>query len=451
MTVTISPIPIVTADSKPCGLIVGPDKSILHRLLILGSLTRSLIRIPIRSIESLSHDVLATVLGLESLGVPIEITSDEIELQGVGRHGFRAPGHTINCANSGTTARLLMGLLAGQSFESTLAGDRSLSARPMKRLADLLVGMGAAIETTATGSLPVKIKGRALKASEITLPVASAQMKTSLLLAALFADGRTSIREPLQSRDHTERMMTAFGYDLVAEPDRWIRLEPSVPDDLEEEFVYEVPGDISSAAFGVVAGILLHKHTELKNVSLNPTRTRYLDILALMGVEFEATNVRDSFGEARGDLHVYGDRMDGPLAPFEITPDDVPLLLDEIPILATLALFADGTSTIRGARELRVKETDRLRCLAQQFTAFGAEIAEVEDGLSIVGIPNRTLRACAIDHGGDHRLVMAFAIAGLFADNTVTVPEAEIAAVSYPEFFEHLAALAGEHQITYQR
>lgn len=451
MTVTISPVSSIHPDSQPVRFTVGPDKSILHRILILGSLTRSLIRIPIGSIESLSHDVLATILALESVGVSIEVTSGQIELQGVGRHGLRAPGHTINCANSGTTARLLMGLLAGQTFDSTLAGDASLSARPMKRLADLLATMGATIDTSGTGTLPLKIKGRTLHAENIILPVASAQMKTAVLLAGLFAEGVTSVREPLQSRDHTERMMEAFGFGIVYESGQPINLDPTIEPELEEEFEYEVPGDISSAAFLAVAAILLRKRLVVTNVSLNPTRTRLLDILTLMGVELEATQVREMFGEARGDLIIYGDRVEQPLAPFEITREDVPLLLDEIPILLTLALFAEGTSTVRGARELRLKETDRLHQIALQFRAFGAEIEEFEDGLSVVGEPNRILHAAPIEHGGDHRLAMAFAIAALFADAPARIPEAETARVSYPDFFEHLGTLAGQGQIAILR
>jgi 3-phosphoshikimate 1-carboxyvinyltransferase len=451
MTVTISPVPSIHPDPQPVRFTVGPDKSILHRILILGSLTRSLIRIPIRSIESLSHDVLATILALESLGVPIEVTPEQIELQGVGRHGFRAPGHTINCANSGTTARLLMGLLAGQSFDSTLAGDASLSARPMKRLADLLMTMGATIETSRTGTLPLKLKGSALHAEEIILPVASAQMKSAVLLAGLFAEGTTTVREPLQSRDHTERMMESFGFGIEYESEQPIKLDPTIEPDLEEEFEYPVPGDISSAAFLAVAAVQLRKRIVITNVSLNPTRTRFLDILTLMGVELEATQVREMFGEARGDLIIYGDRIEQPLTPFEITREDVPLLLDEIPILLTLGLFADGTSTVRGAHELRLKETDRLHQIALQFRAFGAEIEEFEDGLSIVGEPNRILQSAPIEHGGDHRLAMAFAIAALFADNPLSIPDAEDASVSYPDFFEHLGELAGREQIAFQR
>jgi 3-phosphoshikimate 1-carboxyvinyltransferase len=446
MTVTITPVRDVRSQSEEIRFTVGPDKSILHRLFIIGALTKSHFTIPIRSIESLSHDVLATALAMESLGAPIEVNPTEIELQGVGRRGLRAPGHTINCANSGTTARLLMGLLSGQNFDSTLAGDRSLSARPMRRLAQLLADLGARIQTSPNGSLPASIFGERLQGNTVALPVASAQMKSAAMLAALFADGLTTVREPLGSRDHTERMFAALGFG-VDRSNEAITIDPTIEMEIDEEIEYQVPGDISSAAFLIVAAILLRRRIAVERVLLNPTRTRFLDMIAVMGVDVEFINAEEHFGELCGDVIVYGDRLSDPLAPFEITPEDVPLLLDDIPALMTLALFADGVSSVHGAHELRLKETDRLKALADQFHAFGVEVHEYDDGISVVGEPRRALRHASIEHHGDHRMAMAFAIASLFADGPSTISEAEVGAVSYPEFFEHLRTLVGEDHI----
>lgn len=441
MLVRISPVgPMVPVDS-PAVLSMPPDKSILHRLLFLASLTTSAFRIPIESPQTISHDIIATILALESLGVPVEISESEINLQGVGLHGYRAPSHAINCANSGTTARLLLGLLAGQSFASTITGDASLSKRPMKRLTDLLSSMGARIETNKQGTLPAAIHGTRLRGAALTLPVASAQMKTAALFAGLFADGVTRVREPAKSRDHTERMMAAFGFGI--ESDNVIKLMPEIAARIPEEVEYQVPGDLSSAAFMITASVLLRKRLRIEGVSLNPSRTRFLEVLTIMGVELEANDVAEKWNEPRGNLTSFGDRIIGNLAPFAIGLEDVPLLIDELPVLMVLALFADGESTIRGASELRVKESDRIHLVAKQFESFGVEVEELEDGLVIQGQPGRRFASAVIHHGGDHRLAMAFSIAALFCDGVCELAEAESAAVSYPDFYEHLQMLSG--------
>ncbi len=418
-----------------------PDKSILHRLLFIGSLTTSAIHIPIASQVSLSDDVIATVLALESLGVPVDVEQNRIELQGVGRRGYRAPSHAINCANSGTTARLLMGLLAGQPFTSTLIGDASLSTRPMKRLANVLSEMNAIIATDLRGTLPLEIAGQKLHGVKIILPVASAQMKTAMMLAGLFADSPTVIREPTQSRDHTERMLAAFGFGIEEEEE--IQIVPDVMPQLADEVVYEVPGDFSCGAFLIAAAVLLKKSLVIEGVSLNPSRTRFLEILSLMGVELGADNITEEWNEPRGNLTVYGDLRTEQLLPFHIDTDDVPLLIDELPILMVLAMFADGDSSICGASELRVKESDRLGLTAKQFQAFGVETDETPDGITIQGIPDRTLSNAHILHGGDHRLLMAFSIAALFCESPSEIEDADAASVSYPEFFLQLQQLCG--------
>ena len=446
MVVRISPIDRTIIHYGAITLVMPPDKSILHRLLFLGSLTTSSIQVPIPSPHSISHDIIASVLALESLGVPIDIGEREITIQGVGLHGYRAPTHVINCANSGTTARLLMGLLAGQPFESALTGDSSLSKRPMKRLADVLGTMGADIRTSYEGTLPVSIGGTNLHGDRILLPVASAQMKTAVLFAGVFADGVTMLREPAKSRDHTERMMEAFGWGIV--PEGEITLQPDPIPSVPEEFRYVVPGDLSSAAFMIVAATLLRRRLILEGVSLNPSRTRFLEVLTLMGLELEAENVTEEWNEPRGNIIVYGDRRTSNLQPFHMDNRDVPLLIDELPVLMVLALFADGQSSIGGASELRVKEADRIALVARQFEAFGVECEELEDGIIIQGAPDQLLRSARIEHGGDHRLAMAFAITALFCDAPCAMSGAEAVAVSYPDFFQHLSQLAKQTVIT---
>jgi 3-phosphoshikimate 1-carboxyvinyltransferase len=442
MTVEIGPVSSSRSETVISEFVLPPDKSLLHRILFIGSLTHSAFRIPIPSPEEISHDVIASVLALESIGVPVELFADHIELQGVGRNGYRAPNHVINCANSGTTARLLMGLLAGQRFNAALSGDDSLSRRPMKRLADQLRRMGAEIVTSMEGTLPVMLRGVPLRGVQIELAVASAQMKSALLLAGLLAEGSTSVREPWQSRDHTERMMLAFGFGIEREG-LVTTLDPLVTSTTDDEIEYVVAGDISSAAFLAAAAVLLRRDVLLKGVLLNPTRTRFLDILTLMGVELEAVNVVEKWEEESGDIIIHGSRLTE-LHPFRIEADDVPLLIDELPMLSILAAFAEGESSIRGALELRRKESDRIRLVAEQLQAFGVLVHESEDGLTIHGAFDRTIEPAPVQHGGDHRLAMAFALAGLRARRPIAIEDAEAANISYPDFFSHLRVLAGD-------
>lgn len=435
-----------TGISLPEPFIMPPDKSILHRLLLIGSLTNTAFTIPIQDQHWMSHDVVATVLALESLGVPVELFQTHIELQGIGAKAFRTPTHIINCANSGTTARLLIGLLAGQNFSAILSGDDSLSRRPMARLSKLLVDqMGANIQTTPEGTLPAMIHGAPLHAATIELPVASAQMKTALLLAGMHAEGVTKISEPSQSRDHTECMLEAFGYGMVEE-EQYITVEGQRPFALEEEIVYDLPGDPSSAAFIVAAALLLKQDVRIAGVSLNPTRTRFLDMLAVMGAEFESEEVREEWGEDRGTLILYGSKLDK-LTPVHITSEDASLLIDELPVLGLLAAFADGESHFEGVSELRVKESDRIHHLVAQFAEFGIAASERPDGFSVVGKPDRELSATKVAHVGDHRLAMTFSLAALFNDMLLRIEEAEVVSVSYPQFFEHLRIMAGESRV----
>jgi 3-phosphoshikimate 1-carboxyvinyltransferase len=452
MKVTITPLPareeslVQLSSIVPARFQLPADKSILHRLLIIGSLSHSQITIPIKSQSDLGEDVIATILALESLGVPIDIQDTQIQLQGVGLRGLRAPTHKINCANSGTTSRLLMGLLAGQAFDSELVGDASLSQRPMKRLADVLCdSFDAKILTSLSGTLPVQVTGARLHPGDVSLPVASAQMKSAALLAGLTVAGNSSINEPSESRDHTERMLEAFGCELWEEDAR-IFIQGGAEFTLADEITYTIPGDISSAAFLIAAAILTHSPIRLEGVLLNPTRTRFLEILAVMGIQFEISDISEEWGEERGSIS-YKEGHKGNLLPFQIDVEDVPLLIDEIPILAMLAAFADGESIIAGASELRRKETDRLSATSGQLRNFGVVVEELPDGLRIVGRNNRMLTGCTIQHHSDHRIAMASAIAALRADAPCELGAAEVVRISYPGFFEDLRRLVGKDRI----
>lgn len=447
MVVEISPYAGGSSEPSTATLVMPPDKSVLHRLLIIGSLTNTSFTIPITDPHMMSHDVVATVLALESVGVPVELFNTHIELQGVGLAGFKPSNHIINCANSGTTARLMMGLLSGLPFSSVLSGDESLSRRPMKRLSNILIEkMGADIHTSPEGTLPAMIQGKELHGATVDLAVASAQMKSAILLAGIFAEGDTRVKEPTQSRDHTEMMLEAFGYGVVYDEQGYIAIEGKRPFVLEEEIVFDIPGDISSAAFVAVAAVLLRIDVSIDGVLLNPTRTRFLDLLAVMGVEFESENVTEVWNEDRGTLKIYGTRTEK-LAPLHVTGEDASLLIDELPILGLLCCFADGESMFEGVSELRVKESDRIRSLVDQLHEFGVAASERPDGFSITGVPDRVFGATQIRHAEDHRLAMTFAVAALFNDTVLRIEEADVVKVSYPQFFDHLAQLAGEHRI----
>lgn len=441
MIVTLQPRAETSVKAEPEVFELPPDKSILHRLLIIGAITQTHFRIPTGHSSELSHDIIATILALESLGVPVEMFDDRIELQGVGLNGLRAPSHMLHCANSGTTARLLMGLLAGQPFESTLIGDESLSRRPMARLGDLLnVRMNASVGTSASGTLPAQIVGGGLHSNGlIELPVASAQMKSAVLLAGIYAN-QTSLLEPSQSRDHTEQMLSSFGYPLAENDDGSLTIDARGQFALPDEVVYHVPGDISSAAFLIVAAILAERTITIHNVGLNPTRTRFLDMLTLMGVEVALSDIREVWGEELGTITIEGTQR-RPLQPIDIGREDAVMLIDELPILSTLTIFIDGESTIHGAEELRVKESDRISSLVKQMREVGAKIDEHADGMTIYGDPNLRLRGGSLSTCGDHRVAMSLAVAAIRADEPVILSDAEIIAVSYPKFFSDFARL----------
>ena len=445
------------------------DKSISHRALMLGALA-----------DGVSHiagflpggDCLATLGCMQALGIRIEaaeldreksvssVQSVDIVIHGRGLRGLRAPSTPLDCARSGTTMRLLAGILAGQDFDSVLSGDPQLLHRPMRRVVEPLRAMGADIDDT-DGHGPLVINGRRLHGSEHTLPVASAQVKSALLLAGLFADGPTTIHQPGPSRDHTERMLKAqmangkwrigesanrrFG-ELAAQPPLvvdglTVTLNPAAIDRLEPLNMV-VPGDISSAAFPLVAALLVpDSEITLFGVNTNWTRTGLLDVLAEMGAEIVLMNEGAQGGEPVADLLV----RSASLAATEIGGDTVVRMIDEFPILAVAATQARGTTVVRDARELRVKETDRIATVVAELRKLGAKIEAHEDGFVVTG--PTPLRGATVDSHGDHRLGMALAVAGLVAEGETVIENAERIADSFPGFVEVMTALGGQLQI----
>ncbi len=415
---------------------VPGDKSISHRSLLFGAIAEG-----ITTIEGLlpAEDPISTAACLRAMGVtisPIE-AGGIVRVEGVGLDGLQEPNQVLNCGNSGTTMRLMLGLLAGRDGRHfVLDGDASLRNRPMRRVGQPLESMGADVRGREGGNkAPLAVQGRRLKGTVIGTPVASAQVKSALLLAALTAESPTTVIEPAQSRDHSERMLKAFGADLTVggEMSRHISVRPGAV--LHGQSVV-VPGDISSAAFWLVAGALVpNADLTIENVGLNPTRTGILEVLEQMGARIEVLNPRDVAGEPVGDLRV----THGPLRPFQFGEEIMPRLVDEVPILSVAACFCDGESRISGASELRVKETDRLAVMARQLKAMGADIDEHEDGITIRG--GRQLRGAGLDSETDHRVAMSLAVAALLATGDSTLERSEAAAVSYPTFWDELERL----------
>lgn len=405
---------------------VPGDKSISHRALMLGAIAKgpTLIRGFLQS-----DDCLATRAALEALGVSVRDVADRtLAITGVGMTGLTASSKALDLGNSGTAIRLMTGLLAGAAFDSELTGDASLRQRPMERIAAPLRQMGARIETTA-GKPPLRIEGgRALRGIDYTLPIASAQVKSALLLAALSATGRTILRSPGPSRDHTERMFLSMGAEIEQDEARRI-VSLSGPAALRGGEI-DVPADFSSAAFFIVAGCLAATGGLLiKNVGVNPTRVGLLTILREMGARIELTAQRRLGAEPVADVYVEQSRLRG----IEVPEKCVPLAIDEFPILFVAAAGAVGTTVVRGAEELRKKESDRLAVMAAGLTTLGATVDEEPGGLIVEGGP---LRGGLIDSHGDHRIAMAFAVASLIADAPVEILNTAEVATSFPGFVD---------------
>jgi len=414
-----------------CGEITVPgDKSIAHRALLFNALGEGeavVAGLP----EGL--DVASTMAALRVLGVSIEtLSSRSCRIHGCGMR-LKAPDRIIDCGNSGTTMRLLAGVLAGQSFASVLDGDTSLRKRPMARVAVPLTAMGAKIESAANGCAPLRIRGGKLRACAHDLPIASAQVKSALLLAGLQADGRTCVREPGRSRDHTERLLPAMGIPIDREGESVCVDGASVPVCCD----VSVPGDPSSAAFFAVAATLVpDSELRLQGVCLNPTRTGFVRLLKRMGADIEIRETHCSAGEPVGELVI----RYAPLSGVEIAAEDVPAAVDELPILAVAAARAEGKTTVRGAAELRVKESDRIRAIAEMLTALGVEVGELDDGFCIHGRTD-LVGGAGLRANGDHRIAMAAAVAALCADGPTTLEDGGVVAISFPEFFDTLARL----------
>jgi len=407
---------------------VPGDKSISHRAVLIGAVAEG--ETVVRGFGR-SADTESTIAAVRSLGVTVhEDDVDTLRVEGAGLRGLREPEAPIDCRNSGTTLRLLAGLLAGQNGRFELTGDDSLRSRPVDRIAAPLAEMGARVESAA-GRPPLVVHGGPLQAIRYELPVASAQVKSCVLHAGLYAEGRTIVVEPLPTRDHTELMLAAAGAPITRRPGR-VSVGPAERLELGE---VEVPGDFSSAAPFVVAATLLPgSELTIHDVGLNPRRTGLLDVLARMGARITAFNRRrSSGGEPIGDLEVHS----AELVATKVTAEEVPLLIDELPLFALASACARGESRVEGAQELRVKETDRLEIVTTSLHTLGVRIENRHDGFGVRGVPSRP-KGGGMSSGGDHRIAMLGAVAGLVSREGVELEGPEAVAVSFPGFFELL-------------
>jgi 3-phosphoshikimate 1-carboxyvinyltransferase len=404
------------------------DKSISHRYAMLGALAEGPTRL---ENFSTGADCASTLGCLRTLGVEWERKDDAIVIQGRGAK-LQPPASALDCGNSGSTMRMLSGILAGQEFDSELFGDESLSRRPMARIITPLRAMGAMITAQDGGRPPLHITGSHLKAIDYKMPVASAQVKTSLLLAGLFAEGETRVQEPLRTRDHGELALLAFGAD-VKQSCNEVRIAGGQK---LHGINATIPGDISSAAFFLcAAGLFLGSQLVIHDLLMNPTRARLLEILIGLGIAIAVTQVEEQHHELRGTVQVEGRTLGG----LSLAGADTAALIDEIPVLAAMAPYTAQGIEIRDARELRVKESDRIAAVATNLRAMGAALEEREDGLKIPG--GQKLHGAEIDSFGDHRIAMAFAVAGLRAEGETSIRRADAAVISYPAFFETLESL----------
>jgi 3-phosphoshikimate 1-carboxyvinyltransferase len=420
-------VKVAPAASLRGHIAVPGDKSISHRAVLLGAIGDGETRV--RGFGR-SQDTESTIAAVRALGVTVdEDDVDQLRVEGAGLRGLRELEGSIDCGNSGTTLRLLAGILAGQNGRFELTGDDSLSRRPVDRVAEPLAQMGAHVEATERRP-PLAIQGGDLRGIRYELPVASAQVKSCVLLAGLYADGTTTVVEPLPTRDHTEVMLTAAGVPVTR---RQKRISVGAVDRLRLGEVF-VPGDFSAAAPFVVAATLLPgSELTIYDVGLNPRRTGLLDVLARMGARITIFHRHRSSGEPVGDLEV----RSAELVATEVRGDEVPLLVDELPLFALAAACAHGESRVEGARELRVKETDRIETVTTALRALGVRISAGEDGFTVRGVPSRP-RGGRMSSNGDHRIAMLGAVAALVSRDGVDVRDAEAVAVSFPGFFELL-------------
>lgn len=405
------------------------DKSISHRAVMFGSLAKGDTEITgfLRG-----DDCMSTISCFKKLGIDIDVTDDKVIVHGKGLKGLSAPKETLDVGNSGTTIRLISGILSAQNFDSVLNGDASIQKRPMKRVITPLSLMGASIESTNDGYAPLTIHGSRLKAIEYTMPVASAQVKSAILLASLFAEGTTVINEPVASRDHTEIMLNYFGADI--KNNKGV-ITSSPVDELYGRNL-EVPGDISSAAFFMVAGLVVpDSHIIIENVGINPTRTGIIDALQAMGGYVKVLNERKSGGELVGDIEVKTSHLKATTLEGSI----IPRMIDEIPVFAVAALCAEGTTYVKDASELKVKESNRIATMSTELGKMGVTITETDDGMIIEG--NQKLKGSTVYSHLDHRVAMSCAIAALIAEGNTTITDADCVGISFPDFYDILENL----------
>ena len=421
-------------------LTVHGDKSISHRAIMFGSLAEGT-----TTIHGFlkGADCLSTIDCFRKMGISIEEKEDTIYVHGKGLHGLHKPEETLDVGNSGTTTRLISGILAGQNFDTVLSGDASLNSRPMGRIMKPLSMMGADITSIHdTGCAPLSIKGRSLNAIHYDSPVASAQVKSCVLLAGLYANGKTSVTEPALSRDHTERMLRSFGANIVSDKNT-CTITP--PETLHGQHI-EVPGDISSAAFFIVAALITpNSEITINNVGINDTRAGILKVCQDMGADITLLNAREEGGEPVADLLIKTSSLRGTI----VEGDIIPALIDELPVIALMACFAKGQTIIKDAHELRVKESDRIAIMTENLGAMGADIIDTDDGFIINSRSDNTiptLHGASINCSMDHRIAMTFAVAGLNADGETIITDSDCVDVSYPGFFAQLKQLFSQNQ-----
>lgn len=413
---------VIQKIKKAVGQIKVPgDKSISHRAVMLGSLANGVTEI---SGFLKGADCLSTIDCFRKMGIDIDINGENVTVHGNGLRGLLKPDEMLYTGNSGTTTRLLCGILAGQNFDTSITGDASIQKRPMGRVVQPLSMMGAKIENEYC---PLYITGTKLHCIDYKMPVASAQVKTAIILAGLYADGETVIHEIEKSRDHTELMLSAMGADLTVD-NLDITVKPT--NDLTAVNV-DVPGDISSAAFFLVLGAIMpNSQITVTNVGINPTRTGIIDVLKDMGADITLENVHTSAGETVADITVRSSSLKGTT----VGGDIIPRLIDELPIIAVAAVFADGQTVIKDAQELKVKETNRIRAVVDEFNKCGIDITETDDGMIING--GKSIHGADFKTYGDHRMAMSLTVLAQLADGESTLDDSDCACVSYPTFFD---------------
>jgi 3-phosphoshikimate 1-carboxyvinyltransferase len=425
---TIHPAKVLAGGVAPPG-----DKSISHRYAMLAGIAEGSSEL---SNFALAADCHSTLDCMKSLGAEVRVENTLVRVTGRGLHGLKSSRRALDAGNSGTTIRLLSGILAGQSFTTKIAGDDSLNKRPMKRILTPLREMGAQISARDDNFAPLEIRGGKLHGIHYEMPMASAQVKSAVLLAGLFAEGETAVTEPARTRDHTELALEEFGVPIERHG-RTIRFRADGIKLTGRQA--EVPGDLSSAVFFIAAASLFPDSSlHIQGVGLNPTRTAILDVFARMGASIQMLSLRSVQGEVIGDIAVKGAHLRGGV----IAGAEIPLVIDELPMLAALGPFTEAGIEIRDAAELRVKESDRIAALAENLRRMGATVEERSDGLKVAGRSAGKLRGAEIEPRGDHRIAMAFAVAALAAETPTTIRDAQCAGVSYPAFYDDLARVA---------